>query len=224
MKKVKTEGFHGVCQGSTSSPLVSVANDQLLCFPLPLIPAKGFRGTVPLKLCRSATLSITSMIKNCGPPPNWPLRRWAPTQIDWGYFVCDASSREYPKHALIFQIAHVMQYPSWNGTKIMVIQLLPFGRSMSQKGAARKGNIWTGGCQGFIDQKYSCSQPKVAWWPWTHFIKIFCNCGRCLINTLQWAQKWGFVVQGFPSIGNKTVGTHKVVPKMNAGEVGSQAV
>ena len=52
----------GVSPGESRFIPVSVAMDQLLCFPLPLTPANGFscrRQTIP---CFLATLCITSIV------------------------------------------------------------------------------------------------------------------------------------------------------------------
>ena len=62
IKKVKNcKFFIGVLPGLNRLTPVLVAKDQLLCFPLPFIPANGFSWNNTLKLCLSATLVITSI-------------------------------------------------------------------------------------------------------------------------------------------------------------------
>ena len=62
IKKVRNcRFFIGVFPGESKLTPVSVAKDQLLCFPEPLTPTKGFSWKRTVKLCFSATFFITSI-------------------------------------------------------------------------------------------------------------------------------------------------------------------
>ena len=63
-KNVKKRKFSlGFDDGANKLMPVSVAKAQLLCFPDPLIPAKGFSWKRTLNLCLDATLDIKSINK-----------------------------------------------------------------------------------------------------------------------------------------------------------------
>ena len=73
-------------------------------------------------------------------------------------------------------------------------------------------------------KKYSCSQPKVGVTLFTFLSKYFATSIAAESIACNALNKGVLLSKASPVYETKTVGIHKVVPKINAGDVGSQAV
>src|SRR6056300_1408717 len=97
MKKVKNiKLLIGVEPGAKRFTPVSVANDQLLCLPEPLMLANGFSCIKTRNLWRRATFSIKSMNKELWSTATFASSNTGANSYCAGATRCDVFLQEYP--------------------------------------------------------------------------------------------------------------------------------
>ena len=154
MKVMKRRLSSGVLPGAWRRWPVSVVRLQLLCLPLPLMPAKGFswsrqrkpwwRGDVAHQRhnehivvdSQVAFLINRSELKLVGATSLWRVLQGMPNSSDW-----ISKSRMNSTITL------------GNGAKVVVVHLLVFGRIVSHQGSARQEQVGTRRIKTFIHQE-----------------------------------------------------------------------
>ena len=111
--------------------------------------------------------------------------------------------RNSEQHTFLLQISHIRQSSGWNGTKIMVVQLLSFGRSVAQQSSSGHDQIGTRIGQGTVHQKVFLFPTQSGGHFFHVFVEIFTYFRGCLVYGRKSSQKRNFVIQSFSCIGNK---------------------
>ena len=148
---------------------VSVAILQLLCLPLPLIPAKGFS-------CKSTPKFMTGShtchnIHQQGVVINRKVhffKNRSTFKLCRCYFIVTGAQEEYLIYRLRSQNPHESIDSFRNGTKIMIFQLLSFCRAMTKNGSAAKYQVRPCIEQSFINNKIFLFPTKGWSYMWQH--------------------------------------------------------
>ena len=100
-------------------------------------------------------------------------------------------------------ITHIGSHTFWYGTKVVIIQLLIFCRSMSHQRATRHTEIGTCIVKSRINQKIFLFPTQVGIYLRNILIEILTNCNSRLVNCRNGLQQWGFIIQRLSCIGDE---------------------
>jgi len=151
----------GVRPGSRRFWPSSVLRDQLLCFPEPLRPAKGFSWSRQTRPCLCATFLRVSLSTGCGRWQCWPcwkLEQARAVRVRLIVF-CFCWNAKFPK--LPVQFFHKSRYSFLESAIIMIVHFLSFWRHCSKKCTTGVDEVFALIVKFFVNQKYSCSAPTV---------------------------------------------------------------
>ena len=118
----------GVLPGSSRFSPLSVAMDQLLCLPLPLMPANGFSWMSSIRPCWWASLrmvDITIMLWSL--PTRRGLEDGRHLELRRCDLVMPRLGRDAQAPQLAVEIHHEREDPLADGAEILVLQLLALG-------------------------------------------------------------------------------------------------
>ena len=98
------------------------------------------------------------------------------------HFIVSGADRDAKLPNLLLKIDNIALHPAWDGSKIMVFKLLPFGRRCAKQSTAARNQIRAGMVKCLIDQKVFLLGTQ----GWMHtnniLIEVFTD-GRCsLVN------------------------------------------
>ena len=119
----------GLSPGLSRFSPASVDIDQLLCLPLPLIPANGFSCSRQTNPYLSAALRSDSITRFW-----WSVARLLFSKIGaisyWlgGDLVVTGLDRDAELEQLVFGVGHAGQHAVGDRPEVLVLQLLPLGR------------------------------------------------------------------------------------------------
>ncbi len=105
--------------------------------------------------------------------------------------------------SFIFELLHKGKHPLWNGSKIVIFQLLIFGRCMTKEGSAGQHQVWPGKIQRSIYKEILLLPSQRGINFCDVGIKKTTNIHRCPVDGVHSFQQWSFKIKGFTGIGDK---------------------
>ena len=99
-------------------------------------------------------------------------------ELAWRHLVVAGLGWDAKADELVFHILHEALHTGGNGTKVVVLKLLPLGRGSAKKGPSTEQKVRTKGCEVFVHQKVFLFGAHLCMYA----------CCRCVAKKAQYAQ------------------------------------
>ena len=103
----------------------------------------------------------------------------------------------------VFKLLHKTHHPLRNGSEVMVIELLAFGRTVTQQGPARLLQVGAGLEKSVVHKEVLLFPAQSGCDLIDVLVKVFTDIRSCLIHHLKCSEQRCFVVQRLPCIGHE---------------------